>query len=258
MNDALRVHNHVNLFRRTVKQPSRLNHLKAFVDHCGTVNCDFITHLPVRMSERLFFRYSLQLVWGHSSERPSGRGQNNFIQYSRTLPLQTLKNSTVLAVYRKNPNFLLFGQPHDIFTGADQSFFIGQRDILSRQYGLNSRPQADHPHHRRNNGIRFSHGHDFQQAFHPVQQTGLLFFPVSSQLSVRCLIIYHSRKRMETAYLILQLLYGCIDRQSGDSEFIRKALRNIQCLRPDRPSRTQNNNIFHPILHHYMPNCMAI
>ena len=53
MDDALRMHDHVDLLHRHAEKPARLDHLQALVEKRGRIDGDLAAHVPGRMLERL-------------------------------------------------------------------------------------------------------------------------------------------------------------------------------------------------------------
>ena len=79
VNDALRVDNDFYLFRRNVEKPSGFDDLQAFVHHSRGIDGNFISHLPVRMVQRLGNGDPAQLLQGKAAEGPARGGQYNSV-----------------------------------------------------------------------------------------------------------------------------------------------------------------------------------
>jgi hypothetical protein len=69
------MHDDVDLFRRGIEQPVRLDHLEALVHHGGGVDRDLAPHAPVRMGAGLLGRDAFEIGQRRVAERAAGSGQ---------------------------------------------------------------------------------------------------------------------------------------------------------------------------------------
>jgi hypothetical protein len=61
-----------NLGQANVKEPLGFHNFQALVYHGCGINGDFTTHIPVRMRQRICYRYMLQIIQALASERSAG------------------------------------------------------------------------------------------------------------------------------------------------------------------------------------------
>ena len=77
MNDALRMHDDVDLRRTRAEQPVRLDHFEALVHERGRIYRNLAAHAPVWMCTRLVRRDRRQFVAFFAAERAAGRGEQD-------------------------------------------------------------------------------------------------------------------------------------------------------------------------------------
>src|SRR5581483_3917984 len=71
MNDRLRMNENVDLFRGQTKQACRLDYLETLIHHRCRIDCDLLSHAPVRMLERLLQRCLFDTGSRPGAERPA-------------------------------------------------------------------------------------------------------------------------------------------------------------------------------------------
>ncbi len=126
---------HVDLVRAHVKEPVRLDDLKAFVHERCRVNGDPAAHAPVGMRQRLLRRGRGHFGEGSLSKRAARGGQDEPLDLGVLAGAQTLMDRVVLAIDGKQFDIGLAGGGHHDFTRRDKDFFIRKRDLLSCFYG---------------------------------------------------------------------------------------------------------------------------
>ena len=116
----------LDLLGRKIEQPSRLDHLEAFVHHRGRVDRDLRPHVPIGMTERLLLRDCRQLIRRFRAERTSGSRQPYF--FHRIVPRsgEALEDGRMFGIDRKDRGILLFGQCRDQFARDNEGLLVGQ------------------------------------------------------------------------------------------------------------------------------------
>ena len=146
--NALRVHQHLDLICRHIEQPPRLDDLQTFVHHGRRIDRDLRAHVPVRMAQRLRQRHMRKLLPRKSAKRTAARCQEYF--FNRTVPiaLQALKNCAVLAVHRQQLHAAFGCRLHDQLPARQQRLLVGECNILACQNRVIGRFQPAHSHQR--------------------------------------------------------------------------------------------------------------
>ena len=107
MDDRLRMHKHLDLFRRHIKQPSCLDDFQSFIGQRGGIDGDFFPHFPVRMVKSLFHRHMLKIFSCLTPERSAGSSQQDLLCRVAVFSVQRLEDRAMFRVHRVNPDMML-------------------------------------------------------------------------------------------------------------------------------------------------------
>ena len=77
MDNALRMHQNLNLIYIYIKQPFRLHHFQALIHQRCRINRNLLAHVPVRVRQCIRRRYMLQLLAFFATEGAAGGCQQN-------------------------------------------------------------------------------------------------------------------------------------------------------------------------------------
>src|SRR5512141_2974492 len=102
MNDALRMHDHLDTIVIHSEKEMRLDDFECLVGERRAVDGDLASHRPRWMSPRLGQRRFFQLVVAPTADRAARCGENYSAHIGRGATTDTLKDCTVLAVYRND------------------------------------------------------------------------------------------------------------------------------------------------------------
>ncbi len=132
VNNTLRMYHHLNLINTGPKQLISFDHLQALIHHRGRIDGNLRPHLPVWMIQRLLNRRLGHVLLGPFSKRTARARQQDAPQIGRLMPMESLKNGTMLTVHRDHLPPSLDVLPHHEIAGHHQGFFIGQSHINTR------------------------------------------------------------------------------------------------------------------------------
>ena len=178
MDHTLRLDYYLDLIQIHPEKPFCLHNFQSLIYQGSGINGDLMPHSPVGMFQGIFHPDMLQIFPFLSPERPSGSGDQKFLDTSGLFTVKALVNSAVLAVHRIDFHPFFFCQRHDNMSGSYQSLFIGQSNVFSRADCLNSRPNADHTHNSRHKDFCLLHDCHPDQALHaPCYFTTCIFHP---------------------------------------------------------------------------------
>ena len=100
--------NNINVIVTGPEQIMGFNDFQSLVHHSSRIQCNFGTHIPVRVcrsfgldESRFFLTHSEQFVFAQIPKRTTGCGQNDPSQSTFGDALQTLKNGRMFTVRRK-------------------------------------------------------------------------------------------------------------------------------------------------------------
>src|SRR5574340_1345034 len=122
MYDALRMYQHIHLFRGETEKPAGLDDLKPLVHKGRRIYGDLSAHAPVGMLQRLFCLYVFELVSGLIDEGPSRGSQAYPPDFSSVVSFQALGDSRMLTVHRDDPDPMEFRFLHNDLAGHHECF----------------------------------------------------------------------------------------------------------------------------------------
>ena len=96
MNNALRMHQHLDSVGINAKEPFCLNDFKAFIHHRSRVDGNLCTHIPCRMLERIGCRDTLHLLQRELAERTSRGCKQDFLYLIAMVSDERLEDSGML------------------------------------------------------------------------------------------------------------------------------------------------------------------
>ena len=174
----MRVDHHVDLCRRRVEQPVRLDHFQPLVHHAGGIDRNLLAHDPVRVRARLRWRNVRQLGQRRGAERSARRGQQNTPHATRgqitaKVARQCLKNRVVLAVDGQQFGTALGHGAHEQTARHHQGFLVGEQNTFTRARGSQHRTQSRRTDDGRHHRIDFGQGGDVFERGHAVQYFGV-------------------------------------------------------------------------------------
>ncbi len=141
------MHHNLYVVLRHAVEPLGLDHLKALVHHCGTVDGDLAAHAPVGVVESILHRGCGQPLAWPCAERAT-RGREYELAHAVALfAHQALVEGSVLRVdgvqVRLRPGYKL----GDEVARHHKCLFVGQRYVFACLYGLDCGLKAAVAHH---------------------------------------------------------------------------------------------------------------
>src|SRR2546423_9903048 len=131
MDNALRMHHHVNAIIRQIEEKVRLDYFERLVGERRAVDGDLATHLPRWMSQRVFDGGLCELLFAPATERPTRRSQHNSSHLRCGVTCDALQNRAVLAIYRNDLAASGCARLLNYIAGNDQCFLVGESDAFS-------------------------------------------------------------------------------------------------------------------------------
>ena len=237
MDDTLRLHHHLNMIQIHVKQPFGFHNFQPFVyQGCGIYG-DLSSHYPVWMLQSICNSDPSQLFCGTSAEGTTGCRDQKLVDLFVFFSVDSLENSAVFTVYRKDRYAIFLCHGHDQMTGCDKGFLICQGNVLSGTDSLHGRTDPDHSHDRSDKDFRFRHGRKLQKSLHSADYLCICVRNTRFQIPGCFFIPDCCQKRMKLTDLLFQLLhtFACTD-CNNTKVFVFSC--HIQCLGPDGAGRT--------------------
>ena len=244
MDDAFRLHHHVDPVHRHIEEPARLHDLQTFVDHGGGIHGDLGTHDPVGMPEGLFHRHMLQLFLLPPAEGPAGGCDQQTADGFSVLPVQGLENGTVFTVHRQDPYLIFLCQTGDQMACRHHGLLVGQGDVLAGFDGFDGRTYADHPHDGCHQDFGFGHGGKLQQTVHPGNHLHIQIRHPFTQIPGTFFIPYRDQSGMKFPCLLLQFFDVGAGADPEDFD-VPVVPHHLQCLGSDGTRRSEYRNFFH-------------
>mmetsp|Transcript_58484 Transcript_58484/g.109467 ORF Transcript_58484/g.109467 Transcript_58484/m.109467 type:complete len:407 (-) Transcript_58484:42-1262(-) len=140
VHDGLRVDHHFDVVILHSVQPMRLDHLEALVHHCGRVDSNLGTHVPVRVGGRPLSQhlwvFLFHVLHGHVAECPSTSCEDDLLHAPFRDALHALEDRRVLGVDWQHADAILFNQGRDHRTPSDDRLLVGQSDVLTSLDGF--------------------------------------------------------------------------------------------------------------------------
>ena len=232
MQNALRMHHHLNLRKGHVEKPLRLHHLKPLIAKRRGIYGHLLPHGPVGVLERVLHRHIRKFFPALSPERTARRREQNLLHPITPFPVQRLENRTVFAVHRQNGNAFFLCKRHNDMPCRHQCLLIGKGDVLPRLDGCDSRSDTDHSH---NAGNQYFHplrcGH-FQKSFHTAHNADRQILHPLTQVGSRLFLPERGNLRLKFPDLRFQKRYVGACRQGHDLQ-VPLFSDNVKCLCPD-------------------------
>ena len=247
MHDALRMHQHLDLRRRSSEQPVGLDHLERLVHHGRGVDRDLATHHPVRVAAGLLRRHVGHRFRRAVAERATGCGEQDAAharrtQVAREIARQALEDRVVLAVDRHQRRAVTAQLADEQAAGHHQRLLVGQQHPLAVASRLERGHQAGGPDDRRHHDRRIRMAGSGDAGLRPGGHFGL-HAPLA-QPSRQCLgcsrIGQHREFRPELEALFIQPLDLGRGGQCNHLEAIRMAPHDVERVHADRSGRTEN------------------
>ena len=166
MDNALWLDNNLNMIQIHIKQPSGFHNLQTFIDQGCRIYCDLLSHYPVRVLQGICKRHMFQFFSFSSTEGTTGSCDQKLLNLRPLFPMKSLENSTVLTVYRKDLNSMLFCHRNDQMTCCYQCFFVCKGNVLARLDSLHCRTDSNHSHNSGNQNICLRHTCKLQKSLH--------------------------------------------------------------------------------------------
>ena len=164
MDQALRLHDHLNPVIGHAEQPVGFDDLQPFIKHGCRIDGDLPSHMPCGMLQTIRQRDLLQFLCRSPAERTAGCSKNEPVQPLPVLPEQALENGAVFAVDRPDKNTRLISRrSHQCATGH-QRLFIGKRQFLSLMDRFQRRCQSGDAHHGHHHKIHIGTTHRFHKS----------------------------------------------------------------------------------------------
>ena len=146
MDHTLRLYHYLDLIQIYLKQPFCFHNLKTLIYQCSRINGNLLSHCPVGMLQGIFHFYLFQICSLLSTERTTGRSNQQFINLLMMFSVQRLEDGAVFTVHRQDPDIMFFRQRHNNMSGSHQSLFICQGNILACPDCFYGRTDTDHSH----------------------------------------------------------------------------------------------------------------
>ena len=144
MQNALRLHEHLDFINLDIEEPARFDELKSLVDHGRGINGHLMPHVPGRMPEGVLQGHLLELLSRVAAERAAGSGQQYFPDPVLLVASETLKDGRVLRVDRQYLDALARGERHDDVPRTDQRLLVCERNVLALANCRDGRLNAYH------------------------------------------------------------------------------------------------------------------
>mmetsp|Transcript_28994 Transcript_28994/g.47874 ORF Transcript_28994/g.47874 Transcript_28994/m.47874 type:complete len:217 (+) Transcript_28994:140-790(+) len=139
------MNHNINIIIASTEQVVSFNNLKSLIHHCGTVEGDLGTHIPVRVrrclslySPWVFFAHFEQLILAEITERPTRSSQDHTTKAAFWHSLEALENGTVLRVGWQHVDAVLLHEWKDHWSSTDKSLLVGKSDVLTELDSFNS------------------------------------------------------------------------------------------------------------------------
>ena len=190
VNDALGMHEHLDLRGIHVKEPLGFDHFKSLVDEGGRVDGDLLAHGPGGVAKSVLRSYVFQILRFFATEGTAGCGEPDLGNLIAAFAVQGLEDRTVLAVHGEDRNTLLCSQRHDDVARCDQRLFVGQSDFLAGLDRGNRGAHADHAHDRCDKILIAFHGSHFQNAVHTCKHCNIQVLYADPEV-LGCVFIKH-------------------------------------------------------------------
>ena len=166
MDNALWLYHNLDVVEINTEQPFCFHDFQSFVNECRGINRDLVPHRPVRMTERLLYRYVFELRSCFSAERTAGCSNQKFFNFFSVFPVQALENRRVLAVHRKDLHTAFLCQRHNNVSRRYQCLFVCQCNVFSCLHRRNRRADADHADDRCHKDFALRHRGKLDHAVH--------------------------------------------------------------------------------------------
>ena len=152
----------------------------------------------------------------------------------------------VLTVYRQNGRPVFGRGGHDLLSGDDQAFLVGQRDIRAPAERGKGRHQTERSDQRADDDRRIRVRRHGQATFLAVVDLDHVTHPRTQRLG-----LFGSGDRDELWTMPVDLSGETIDvatgRQCHDLETIGERLDHLERAAPDRSGRAKNGQLLHTI-----------
>ena len=198
-----------------IKQPSGFHNLQTFIyQGCG-IYCDLLSHYPVRMLQGICKRHMFQFFSFSSTEGTTGSCDQKLLNLRPLFPMKGLENSTVLTVYRKDLNPMLFCHRNDQMTCCYQCFFVCKGNVLARLDSLHCRTDSNHSHNSGNQNVCLGHTRKLQKSLHTRHNFYIHIRKTDCQVLCRIFIPHCNQLRMKLSCLFFQHFHisSCTDSQ---------------------------------------------
>ena len=153
VDDALWMHDDLDLLEGQVEEPVRLEDLQPLVHQRRGVEGDLRPHAPGGVVERLLDRDGAHLLQRLRAEWPARRGDEQPPHFLDALAAQALPDRAMLAIHRQDGDAMLLRLGGDDMAGEHERLFVRQRDGLARADRRQRRLEADHAGGRRDDGL---------------------------------------------------------------------------------------------------------
>ena len=244
MDDGLRVHGHVDAFRRHVEQAGRLDDFEALVHQCGGVDGDNRPHVPRRMMQRLLGSDVLHVGTFPAAERSAGGGDHKLGDFGVGSGAQGLPDGGMLGIDRVDL-VLAHLRAEQQMPARDYGLLVGQCQLGTGLERRDRRFEADGAGDAVQYDIRTGAGHGDDRI-----RTAGHADTLCAGLCESCLqrwnlglIKHRGFGHMELCGLLRQQLDMCsARRQTGDGKSFRMTRDDVKSLGADGSGGSENDD----------------